>query len=215
MVEIDHEEFLTIEDVLRSGQKRDDIDLEKINGYSSVDSEDSGASERFLNRVDESDPDFIGYLENGTPRYKTESNYPNYNKELTPEDEAAKIMWVFRQKKEELKKIGDHRHILLLKKGTYIQGYGKDSKYIGKLENHALAIFNKEHKDEMNFLFSFNPKGSDIFLISYKSRGQYFDPLEKREVYLNPKIKIKGDASHLDLNKAEYTSVLRNLLAKR
>lgn len=129
-------------------------------------------------------------------------------------DDTDRISKVFQEEKEKLIKNGDHRHILLIKKDQYVQKIKeKDGRYrAGTLIDYALAIKSEKHNN-LELIASLNNK-ENYFYIKYKTGEHSLSPYETRTTCLNFGDKIK-EVPHIDLNKLEDISCLRNLLAKR
>jgi len=228
-IDSDHEDFLHDEEFfVEKNEKGEMVSIKrpvdfdqfpgaiKLDQYPEIENnpqKNNGENEEVENLLTKETP--IGTF-NGQSVYPSDANDFYLSKEkLVVKDGVENIFETFKQKEKEFKRNNDSRHILLLKRGTYIQGYGsKYRKYGGDLNDHCLAVVNKEYKNSLEIIHSFNTARNNKIQINYLTDEHSFEPCQRRKVNLDPKIKINKNVDHIDLNKEDINS-LRDKLAKK
>ena len=93
---------------------------------------------------------------------------PRYKEEL---DRFDNIWAQYLNIKEEMKEDGDSRHVFLLTKGKRIEGVGSH-RYISGFLTSDVFVVKKEDSVNLNFLYSFNERGNNIFSVKCDINGE-------------------------------------------
>lgn len=115
---------------------------------------------------------------------------PKYKEEL---DRFDNIWAQYLNKKEEMKSEGDSRHIFLLTKGKRIEGVGSH-RYISGFLISDVFVVKKGDSSNLNFLYSFNERGSSIFSVKCDRRG------EDKYYFLGRHVDFLDYNARIDLN---------------